>query len=67
MPRAGYQAPSTRLMEMFGLPLATDPLAAEVKKGWKRLCLKIHPDKCREPRAEEAFKAMDDVYKRVVP
>ena len=38
-----------------------------MRKAWKRACLKIHPDKCREPRAEEAFKALDTLVKSVVP
>ena len=63
----GYNLPHTRLMDMLGLPLATSLTGELPRKAWKRLCLKIHPDKCREPRAEEAFKAMDGLYKSVIP
>ena len=54
-------------MEMLGLPLATSPEANVVRTAWKRLCLKVHPDKCTEARAEEAFKELDSAYKKVVP
>ena len=47
--------------------MATSPESNELRKAWKRACLKIHPDKCREPRAEEAFKALDTLVKSVVP
>ena len=65
--RTGFSLPSARLMDMFGLPLATDPASNLVRTAYRRACLKIHPDKCRLPRAEEAFKALDALYRNVVP
>ena len=58
---------AARLMEMLGLPSATDLTSNEVRKAYLRVCLKIHPDKCSELRAEEAFNALDTLYKAVVP
>jgi curved DNA-binding protein CbpA len=38
---------------------ATD---VELRSSYKRLALTCHPDKCRHPRAEEAFKAVAKAY-----
>ncbi|KAJ9449242.1 Protein HLJ1 [Diplonema papillatum] len=35
---------------------------AEINKAYKKLALKLHPDKCQEPRAEEAFKQVSRAY-----
>ena len=35
---------------------------AQCKKAYRRLALKLHPDKCRAPRAEEAFKRVSAAY-----
>ena len=34
----------------------------EVKKAYKKVCLKVHPDKNRAPKAEEAFKKVNQVF-----
>jgi DnaJ family protein C protein 8 len=41
--------------EVLGVP--ADAAVGAVKKRYWRLSLMIHPDKCRHPRAAEAFQA----------
>jgi DnaJ family protein B protein 12 len=33
-----------------------------IKRAYRRLALRLHPDKCRAPRAEEAFKAVSRAF-----
>uniref|UniRef100_UPI00358E37CA dnaJ homolog subfamily C member 14 n=1 Tax=Myxine glutinosa TaxID=7769 RepID=UPI00358E37CA len=40
----------------MGLKLNTSN--AEIKKMYRQLAILVHPDKCRHPRAEEAFKVL---------
>ena len=35
---------------------------SDIKKAYKKTCLKIHPDKCDHPSATDAFKALQDAY-----
>jgi curved DNA-binding protein CbpA len=34
----------------------------ELKRNYKKLCLQIHPDKNKHPKAEEAFKVLGEAY-----
>jgi hypothetical protein len=64
--RTQVHAPaSTRLADMLGLPSATSPESNAFKVPWSRVCLMIHPDKCKHPRAEEAIKALNGLYTQV--
>ena len=36
--------------------------SAACKKAYRRLALRLHPDKCRAPHAEEAFKRVSAAY-----
>ena len=47
------------------LGVASGASQAACKKAYRRLALKLHPDKCRAPRAEEAFKRVSAAYAAV--
>ena len=47
------------------LGLAPDADAAALRRAYRRLALRLHPDKCAEPNAREAFNAMAAAYKRI--
>ncbi|KAG6512887.1 hypothetical protein ZIOFF_031026 [Zingiber officinale] len=54
----------TRILSCFKLnpfehlKLSFDSSVDEVKKQYRRLSLLVHPDKCKHPRAKEAFAAL---------
>ena len=39
----------------------------EIRKQYKHLALRMHPDKTEHPRAQEAFAALQAAYKRAAP
>ena len=44
------------------LELARDADGDAVRKAYRRLALVWHPDKCREPGADERFKEIQQAY-----
>ena len=46
--------------EALGVDRGASPAAC--KKAYRRLALRLHPDKCRAPHAEEAFKRVSAAY-----
>eukprot|EP00668_Euglena_longa_P033705 GGOE01043315.1.p2 GENE.GGOE01043315.1~~GGOE01043315.1.p2 ORF type:complete len:281 (+),score=87.27 GGOE01043315.1:54-896(+) len=48
------------LYDTLGVPRTADE--DELKRRYKRLALRCHPDKCNHPKAEEAFKAVGKAF-----
>ncbi len=46
--------------ETLGIPRNADE--AEIKKAYRNLARKFHPDVCKEPGAEEKFKQINEAY-----
>jgi DnaJ family protein C protein 8 len=44
------------------LKLSFDSSADEVKKQYRKLSLLVHPDKCKHPKAQEAFAGMQFIH-----
>ena len=36
---------------------------AAIKRAYKKLALKLHPDRCKEELAEEAFKRLEEAHR----
>ncbi|KAH8067297.1 hypothetical protein JL721_7708 [Aureococcus anophagefferens] len=53
-------APTRSLYDVLGVPEAATH--DDLRKAYRRLVLKIHPDKCRSPRAAEAFLVVSSAY-----
>ena len=51
---------SRDLYEALGV--APDASAAEVQKAFRALSLTLHPDKCSEPGAEQAFQRLSEAH-----
>lgn len=45
------------------LGIARDASAAEAKKAFHKLALRLHPDKNKQPLAEEAFKRVEQAHR----
>ena len=64
---AWYASERVRLAAMLaslGVTLAyTDE---EFRRAWKKAALLIHPDKCKEPRGEDALKLLNNTYKMAI-
>jgi hypothetical protein len=44
------------------LAVSRDATDEEIKSGYRRMALQWHPDKCREPNAQEQFMAIQHAY-----
>lgn len=50
---------------VLGLQQPVSP--TRLKKAYKRLCMELHPDRCRARGAEEAFKRLQEAYAALDP
>ena len=39
------------------------PTEEDVRRRYRTLAMRLHPDKCSVPRAEEAFKRVSEAYR----
>lgn len=64
---ASRHAKLVHLVDMLGVPVPASPYddapRSMLKKNWLWVCRIVHPDKCNEAGAVEAFRAVDDAYK----
>lgn len=45
------------------LSVSKDATDSEIKKSYRKIALQLHPDKNRAPGADEAFKAVGELFK----
>ena len=43
--------------------MAKSATADEIKKAYRKLALQLHPDKNKQPLAEEAFKKVEEAHR----
>lgn len=63
--RAWFDAPAdpTQAVTLYSvLNVKRDATADEIKTGYRRMALQWHPDKCKEPNAQEQFMAIQHAY-----
>lgn len=55
--------PSSKRKTLYDvLGVAVNAPRAEVKRAYRKLALRLHPDKCASPTANERFKAVQEAY-----
>ena len=55
--------PSSKRKTLYDvLGVAVDAPSAKIKKAYRALALRLHPDKCASPTANERFKAVQEAY-----
>lgn len=52
-------------IQILNLDLAEVTEFSEVGKRYRKLALQMHPDKCKLPHAAEAFKVLEDAYRKI--
>jgi len=55
----------TNPQAVLGLVAGQKASKAEVRRLYLRLSLLVHPDKCDDPRAAEAFRRLSDAYRHI--
>jgi curved DNA-binding protein CbpA len=53
---------SKDLYAVLGLERGASPGDEDIRKAYRKLALKLHPDKCKAHRADEAFKAVGRAF-----
>ncbi len=56
---------ASNYFERLLLPEITTDIE-NVKKAYRKLALRIHPDKCKDPKSDEAFKSLTEAYECLV-
>ena len=47
------------------LEVARDASADDIKKSYRKLARRFHPDVSKEPQAEERFKQVQEAYEKI--
>ena len=62
-PQRRRPPPSSKRKTLYDvLGVAVNAPRAEVKRAYRKLALRLHPDKCASPTANERFKAVQEAY-----
>ncbi|KRH93026.1 putative Heat shock protein DnaJ, Molecular chaperone, heat shock protein, Hsp40, DnaJ protein [Pseudoloma neurophilia] len=48
------------------LNVKNDSTDDEIEKSYKRLCLILHPDQCKHPKSEQAFKKVNNCKNQII-